>query len=377
MDAFFSLIFYFAVVSVTILVVSKRYNKTVRLTNGSENNFDYTKKISLFGIAFFSFLFVIYNVFVTVINPSTTGDRRNYALNFYGYRSSSSVGLTFVINIVKMLSSNVETLYYVTTFVVLAITLFAYKISKEATPYALLFLFSTQYVFFSFEGLKQSYANAFAVLCICLALRSKTKKDDVIGILLILLAIIFHPTGYLLLPLYIMLKFRKTKKTVILFFIILIVFVLFLEPILIFVSSTVAPIAPVLSHKILQYFGEDASERLQTEGSLAIVKGIPYYILTVTGWVKRKSLIGKIDNYDNYLFLSGALSVIYLATVYNAWVYRFAYFLYFAEGVFYALLIRNVSNKNNRIILNVLTIGAIAVITIRFVILMYVNQGGF
>ncbi len=378
MDAAISISVYILLMAITYSLVNRRYRYALNRGYLEKSDGDSkAQKITITLIILIAFLFVLYNVLVTKINPSTTSDRRNYTLNFYGYRASPSMGLTFIINTIRMFSSNVEVLYYVTTFISMLITLWAYKISKEATPNAILFLLATQYVFFTFAGLKQSYANAFATLCIALALRKGGIKETVLAVFSIIAAIWFHHTGYFLTPLFAMLKIKKTRKSIIWFFILMIFMVIFLESVLVRVASIISPFAATFSGKIAEYFGETSSEGLQTEGVLTFVKGFPFYVITIVGWIKRKSLIDVIDNYDNYLFLSGMLSFIYLATIYNGWVYRISYFLYLPVGIFYGQLMQHYHNYHNKLIIDSVVIGSTFLLTIRFVILMYLNYGGF
>lgn len=334
-------------------------------------------KISILSIIVIALLFTIYNFIITKLSVSLSGDRYNYNLNYLGLRNSSSSGLTFLISILRYFSSNVETLYYVSTFVTVTVTLIAYKICDEASPKALLFLFTTQYVFFTFAGMKQCYTNAFASLCIILALRNKGIKDNLLCIALIALSIWFHPSGYLLIILFIMIKVRKTRAINIIFFITMTIAIVFLEPLLLRSASLVAPIAPSAAIKVYEYFGESGKEALKTTGFMSALKGIPFYIITLVGWLKRRELLKEINNYDNYLFLSGVISFIYISSVYNSWVIRLAYFLYLPVAIYFVKIMQSLKNKNNYIILNFLVFGINALITLRFVVLIYLNYGGF
>lgn len=380
MDVFISVACYFIIVLLAVFLSSYKFRVRIRVDLSRNRRRDLQQsreaKISLAVIILIALLFVLYNVLVTKMNPSTTSDRRNYALNFYGIRASQSAGLTTVIKYLRHFSSNVESLFYVTTFLTMAITLLAYRIDPEATPSTLLFLFSSQYVFFSLECLKQAYANAFSALCLAFALRNEGREDKVLSIVALILAIYFHHTGFFLIPILIMLRMRKTKKRVLWSFFALVILILFLEPLLLKIASIVAPYASLLATKIYQYIGDSSSEDVQTEGFLTFVKGFPFYVITLIGWLKRKSLVDKITNYDNYLFLSGVLCLAYLATIYNSWIYRFSYFFYLAEGAFFSLLIRNIKNPNNKIIIKYATLGVLSLLTFRFVLLMYMNFGG-
>ncbi len=381
MDLVVSICCYLFVVIVALFLSTYRIRIKIGTTSSYRRDLNACKqrddRLSFVAIVMISAAFVLYNVIVTKMNSATTHDRQIYTLVFYGYRTSPSAGLSYVISIVKRFSSNVEVLYYVTTLLCMTITLIAYRVDNEASPRSLLFLLTTQYIFFSLEGLKQAYANAFAVLCIALALRNDGKKDTVMSIVSIILAITFHHTGYFLIPIYIALRLKKDKKTTLASFVLLALMIAFFEPFLMRVASILSPYASTLSAKIYQYFGDSASDDLQTEGVLTFVKGFPFYVITIVGWIKRDKLVKSVENYDNFLFISGILSFTYMATLYNAWIYRLSYFFYLPEGIFYAVLMRNIENHRNKVLFMCSTIVVTSLLTLRFVMLMYFNYGGF
>ncbi len=381
MELLVSLLSYFLAVTLTMHIVSQRHRKmtSINLDMASENlpSLSSSYKMTLLMAITIALLFAFYNVIVTKMSVTISGDRQNYTLNFFGLRSSSSDGLMFLIGLLRKVSSNVESLYYVSTFVPMLITMLAYRESDDASPKALFFLLTTQYVFFTFAGMKQCYTNAFAALCIVLALRNKGIKDTIFSIISIALAIWFHPTGYMLIPLYIMIRVKKSRWINVVFFLFLIIIAFFFEPLLLRVARIASSYAPIVAVKIYAYFGDTANEALETAGSMSALKGIPFYIIALVGWIKRKELHTVVHNYDNYLFLSGVISVIYLASVYNAWVIRLAYFLVLPVGIFFAQLMQHMSRKNNYTIINASVLGLNALLTLRFVVLIYLNYGGF
>lgn len=375
MNIILSLLVYIIIVCISVFIVDNRFKMAMIQSEDRTKGSNVAR--TLWMIVFVTLLFTLYNVMVTKMNPSFSGDRRIYALNFYGKRTTPSIGLSYVIGLIRRFSSNVELLFYFSTFVTMLITLVAYIICRDATPKALLFLLSTQYVFFTIECLKQSYTNALAALCICLALRSKGKLNTILSCLAIVIAIGFHHTGYILIPIYILLRVKKTRKSIPWLFLMMAVIIVFFEPILSRVASLIMPYASTFAMKINEYIGENAREGLRTEGYLASIKGVPFYAITLVGVIKRKQLVQKIENYDNYLFLAGILTIIYLATIYNAWVYRLSYFFYLPMGVFYTHLSNNIEEPKNKVCFNIVTIGLAALLTMRFVVLMYWNYGGF
>lgn len=375
-----SLSSYILILIIGYYISNNKYKKSTIVINGvrtygSKNT--PSSKMTLIIILIISLLFSIYNVIITKMSVQLSGDRYNYTRNYYGITNAATEGMAFVIDIIRKFSNNPEMLFYVSTFSSVFFVLLAYRIDYEATPSTLIFLFSTQYVFFSFAGLKQCYTNGLAALSIAFALRNKNFLDSILSILCAYFACWFHPTGYIIIPLLIMIKMPKKRKSIILFFFFIFILLLFFQTILLKTAGFLAPINPSISNKIYEYIGETANEALKSEGYLALFKGLPYYIITVVGLIKRKEIIDKINNYDNYLLLSAVLSLSYLATIYNGWLYRVAYLLYFPSGVFFVRIMKHYMNNKDRKMISFAVFGLNAMFTIRFVGLIYINYGGF
>ena len=295
-----------------------------------------------------SLLFFSLNVLVTKLSITVGGDRQNYMLNFYGVRPSPSAGLTFIISIVHQFTSNVEWLWYAATLIVMPITLFAYRISQEATPKALLFFLTTQYVFTTYVNMKQCYANGLISLCFVLSLRNRGMRDKIFCVILILLAYLFHPTALMAFPVCFIMWQKKNRTSVFMFFIAFAVFLALLRPLLPHIGSLLSSVAPWLSSKIDSYVVEMQNDTKSAEASLlTAIKGLSWYVITALACVKRSNLKGKIRNYDNYLILSGTLSLIFMASFYNGWIGRLAYYMYLPITVFYCQIMRFVRGWEN------------------------------
>ena len=335
------------------------------------------RKMTVGAVISIALLFTIYNVIVTAMSTGLGGDRLNYYVDCIGVRPAGSTGLMIVISLLRKITAHYEILFYFSTFVCMILTLTAYRISGIKSANALFFLLTTQYVLFTLTGIKQCYTNGFACLCLIIALQRKTKKDDILCILLIILAILFHPTGYLLIPLYLMVLIRKTTGLIILSFLLMLIVAFYMDTILEQCALFLKPFAPALSTSISRYVGSTALESLQTEGIMTVFKGVPFFIITILGIRRRPRLKRVIEGYDSYLLLSAALSLVYLITIYNSWFYRMAYLLYLPVGIFFVRLMSHEKNRNNYIILNAAVIGINAVLTLRFLALIYLNYGGF
>ena len=99
-----------------------------------------------------------------------------------------------------------------------------------------------------------------------------------------------------------MIRIKKTRAKIIIFFILMAIAIVFLEPLLLRVASLVAPFASSAAIKVYEYFGESAKEALEAADFMSTLKGIPFYIITLVGWIKRRELIDEINNYDIIYF---------------------------------------------------------------------------
>lgn len=338
-------------------------------------------KMTLGMIFLITFLCFLYNALATNLGAAAgvVGyDRHNYSLNFYGLRPAQGAGLTFIIFIIRQFTSNLNWLWYVATLIVMPITLLAYRISREATPSALFFFLTTQYIFLTFVNMKQCYACGLVSLCLIVALRNNGLRDKIYCALLMALAYAFHPTALIALPLCIIIWVKKSDLHVAAFFLAIAVSILTLKWILPLAGSVLAHVTPWLASKIVYYLNMMESENKTAEASLlTATKGIPWYMITILGCAKRRKLKGKIGNYDNYLLLSGTLSVVYLASFYNVWIYRLAYYLYLPVTIFYCQMMRFIRGRDKAFLLYAMVMGLNFLITIRFLILTYLNFGGF
>lgn len=377
MDMLLAVFSYNFIVVVAVILADQRFKKMLLINRSDAAPVKTTYKMPVVMALIISLMFGLFNLLVTLMKEELGGDRLNYYLNYTGYRPSSSAGLNVVISILRLVCSDYRILFCFATFFTVLITLFAYRISADAEPEALFFLLTTQFVFFTFTGIKQCFANAFASLCIIFALRNEGIKDTVFSVILIGLAIWFHPAGFFLIPLYILLRFKKGRWTTVLFFLLMMVSVLFFEPLLLKFAQILSRFIPSLSVKIYEYFGDAANSALEAAGPMSVLKGIPFYIITFVGWYKRGALRSKLANYDNYLILSSAISMIYLASFYNSWLIRLTYFMYLPAAIFFIRVLRNLRLKNNYNVLLLSAVGLSALLTMRYEILIFYNYGGF
>ncbi|MBQ3461190.1 MAG: EpsG family protein [Solobacterium sp.] len=334
------------------------------------------KKLSIVAVICIAGLFTLYNVFVTSTSVVMGSDRLNYVANFNGLRTSPSISLMFLMHIIHRVNGSIETLFYFTTFFCVFLTLIAYRRSKDATPLSFVLLCVTQYFLITLTAIKQSYTSAFAVLFFVLILEYKSKKASFLAIACIILACLFHTTGYVLIPLYIMVKSPKNRYNLFIYGIVLLILVFAFEPAMLALARIVTPIIPRLGGQLTAYFS-DTSGNASDGIAISFIKGLPYYFITIYAVFKRNTLKDRINNYDNYLLVIATGSFLYFVSIYSGWLSRFVHLFSFVSFVFFGLLMKEVRIPSNRTIYKGFMFVSLAIETYRFLYLVYALWGGF
>ncbi len=363
-----SVAYYIIATVISYLIAKKDYKRFIKNKG---------PKLTIISVIIISLLYGLFNIIATKTSSVIGGDRQNYIYDYTGVRSSSSDGLNLVISFFNIFTNDYLVFFYASTIIVVFITLLAYRISEHTTPKTLLFLLCTQYVSFTLSVLKQSYANAFAALSISVALNEKTTKNKILCAIFVYLSILFHHTAFILIPICIILCKKQRKRSLYFYLTAIILFIIFLEPILTITSNISSHIAPVISVKINSYLLENATESgLRPENLTTAIKGIPFYVLTIAGFMSRKKLLKEQTRYDDLLFLCSILSVSYLLTVFNGWIYRFSYIFLLSAGMLYTYIRSTLNKKTNICIFSILTIGILSYLTIRYIALSFLLYGG-
>lgn len=358
----------------SLLIIWLDYQRYVKnIKRQPEGNFSeddrYIYKIHMGTIIFVALIWVGFNIFITTLHPVMGDDWVNYSVNFSGTRESPSIGLNFLIKFCRGHGGTMYTLSRFSTFICMVITLYAYRKSKIATPLCFVFLFLTQYSFLTIALLKQTFTNALASLFLILSIQRKTKQTDLICVCLLILACLFHPSGYVLVPMFIILRQPKTTKNVSLFLLMMVLMAFFFKPMMIFMGKTLAPIVPSIGLKITQYFNES---NLRDEGlSYSVFKSIPETCILLLGLYKRKTLINRIDNYDNYLLVCATGVFLYHMSVYSGWMYRMIYLFHFPIFVLLNGIINNLQLKTNRQVITISLALMLGVIMYRFLYISF------
>ncbi len=360
------------------------YVFVLKVNNGKfadEKSKDFLK-IPIYLIVFFAVLYTLYNVCCTYgkdISKKGEGDRFVYYLQFIG-EIKSTTGMTFVFRLIQLFTDNFNAVLYFTTFACCCMFFLALNLSKEVTVYSVVFFLITDIVVaVTFVNLKQSFSVGFAYLVFAICLnKKKSLINEIIVWLLIVAAILFHITAVILIPIYFLIRFTGwQKKYLYVFVVILLLCIVFMKSLCLFFAGVLVKINPssALAAKISEYFTGNGI--VAGESPFAFLKGFPFYLISAIGVVKRKRLRLSIDNYDNYLLLSMFGSVFYLCSAQIYWMYRMIYYFYLPISIFIGQIIKKGLRTTFDRLAIALCYVSEAVVFFRWLILIYINYGGF
>ena len=359
-------------------------------------------RLQIFGVAvLFSVLYTLYNVYCTKTGENMGGDRFNYSFEFEEGRKTS-IGLTLVFKIVKSFSGNIFDVFYITTFLYVFTCIYVFIYGSGNNKAALTFFVLTDAIFFSFTALKQIYACMFTSVCfMLLTTKKRCIKRSVVCWILIFLSCIFHDSAIVMIPVYLGALFVEQDKgsfRIKYVLIVLAVFFVLFDKIAILCSELLSPLIPDIAAKIKGYFTTSRYEA--GASSFAFIKGAPFYAAFIYGTIKRDDFIGKIENYDLYLYLSALAAGMYFCMIYSYWMYRATAFFYVPVAIFCGKLreqlnstdrkmlseqlngeekniLQNQYSREESIIFDISIYFTMFVILLRWIILIYRNYGGF
>lgn len=365
-----TLLFYTFICFFVYFLASWQYKKCGRRSCKNDGSV-VTKKMPLYMALILGALCLLYNVYVTETSPIMGGDRTNYQYTYEYERVNESAGLTLLMNVGRMYNVPFVWVLYISTFVSMCLAFLAYRYSREATPYALLMFLLTFYLNASLSAVKQSYAMGCSTLLFMLLLQKHTVLKDAISILLVLIACSFHVTGFILIPLYIILrvdsKYLGLGKSITILAISAILFI----PLISLLGNLSGTAFSLLSEKTDLYFGKNG---VAETGIMAVFKGLPFFYISTIAIKYRKLLTLKIPDFNKYLLLSLMGSLFYLLSYYDVWMARFEFSFGFAIMVLWCRVVKYVPNKE---IHKIAVMSLLALFTYRHLILIYINFGGF
>ncbi len=222
---------------------------------------------------------------------------------------------------------------------------------------------------YSFYQYKQ--APALGLMALSFAYYQRDKK--LYALLFMIGAITFHESALAMIPLYVVI-IGSGKKWVriaeILFLFSCVVGFKYINIGFVRISSFI----PRLDSQLQSYL--DDTGGIGIESNIAtIIKGIPYYIITIVGLVNRYKLKDSIKFYDQYLTMSIFASVCVLMSAYMYWMWRFGSYVYFPVLIFASLIYREMGN--NRELFKWTVITSLAFFTFRAFAQYYFKYGGY
>jgi hypothetical protein len=374
----FKILLYVILILTTYGVASlcyRRRYKTVNVRLGNINLFSGNGKetrITLTAIVFLSILLGFYSTICSKVPYSS--DRGNYVTRFVNNWSDPwTAGLNLVADFLHLFTNDPNALFFLISFLCLFVTLLAYRMfNEEAEPQAILLMSLSTYCIYSFYLFKQAPSIAFAALSLAAVL----KKKWLLGITCLTVAIAFHEAAFILLPLYIVLIGAKNRWVRILQYAVLILCVIFFSDASRIVSSFLDQWIPGLALELNNYLDETGSI-IQSSNYLTVLKGFPYYLITLYALWKRPILKGKIVNYDRFLVLCVFASCMIILSAFMYWMNRFAAYCYFPMFIFAALMMKECRYRGERQLFYLLVGGSLGLITLRYLYQIYFWYGGF
>lgn len=369
---------YYLLFAIVMYVIALRGSKQVYQTAlKSKSNKKGVIAIKKKRISFVAILLLctIIGYYGTICGQTPMGsDRLNYALRFssdiYAYAvKQNSYGLYIVESILHLFTYDPYVLFFTIPVICLAFYLFAYNEWVEVTPLAILMFGMSPCVNYSFYQYKQ--APALGLMALSFAFYQREKK--IYALLFMIGAIAFHESAFVMIPLYAVIIGSRKRWVRIAEIIFLFVCVVgFKNVSIVFVG--ISNFIPGLGAQLQSYL--DDTGGIRTESNIAtIIKGVPYYIITIVGLVNRYKLKDSIKFYDQYLTMSIFASVCILMSAYMYWMWRFGSYVYFPVLIFASLIYREMGN--NRELFKWTVITSLAFFTFRAFAQYYFKYGGY
>lgn len=339
---------------------------------GNRKIYSFNSRISTRNMIFLSLLLGIYSV---ICSPDVyVSDRSNYVFRFVnGYSEVWTIGLRFLAYILHRFTNEPKVLFFVISVGCMLVTLMSYNQAIDAYSYAIKFMILSQYSLYSFYLLKQAPALAFAALSMMFFF----KRRYFSSIIILCVAIVFHESAVVLIPLYLIIYGAKKRWIRILEYIFCALVVVFFAEITSFLTMIIGKYIPQLVQQANLYLAENGSVQVEKINLLTVLKGIPYYSITFYALYNRRRLKDKIINFDKYLVLSVFASTMIVLSSYMYWMWRFGTYCYFPMFIFASLLIKECKSGKEKRLFELCTLGTSAFFTIRYLFQIYFTYGGF
>ena len=332
------------------------------------------KKVKIVGLFIAILSFGIYGV-ICGTRPYLL-DRAQYALRFssdiyYPVIKRSSIGLYYIFKLLHCFTYKPEALFFFISGLYMLITIKAYK-EYNCNSQVLIILLISSYGLLGFYMYKQCIAIALVSLSFAYLLNKKKLKS----ILTLVIAMLFHEATIMAIVIYICLIVGNKNKfirimTYIIAFGVIFTFTVYSTNIINLLIRTF----PALEIQLSEYITKDG-KLILNYNFMTILKGLPYYLITIYGFYRRKKLKATILNYDAHLIAATFTSLTYILSLYMYWMWRFGSFFYFPTIVFMIKLFPHpIKNKYTQFYYWIILI-SFFILSIRTLLQYYFIYGG-
>lgn len=355
-----------------VILVFERQLKIIAIDSNSyikhNLNNKFRRKTSLFIILLLTLILSIYSTYLASTGILVDTIRYSWSFNYrYPTYSNSledmlnaktEVGFLYLNKVIYIFTDNSIWLFFCCAFISTSLTFYvASKINGYLINFVMLYMMSQYYLFTTYT-LKQALAVSFANL----AIYQLFKNRNLLFIIYTAIAISFHTSSLVLFIYYILTKIIKTRRSYI--------YILIGTPLLALsmglLMNFVLPNIPFFSSYI---FSEDQLNQ-QIEGYGVIFRGLPFYILSVYLLIYRNRLATKFKHIDKYIIACLLFSMSWILAVQYYWILRFCWYFALLTLSSVPLLLKEISNKNGKIVFIFLFFTPLIVLTIRQVYLI-------
>ncbi len=299
-------------------------------------------------------------------------DRQVYAQFFsmnYFIRENSPVLYQIEVHL-RQLTSNPDVFFFVVAVIYMLITCIAYNESDDADPFVFLLIGVSQYLLYGCYQLKQ----ALAVVFIALSTSFFLKKRWIWCVLFLILGILSHESAYVAIPLFIVLIGSRRRWVQTMEYFILIVSMVFFRQITTVGLTFVSGLIPGISKQIASYLS-DSGELVMGFGFSRALKGLPFYIITIYGFMLQDKGRQETPHYDKYLLISVFVSIASFSALYMPWMFRFGELFYIPDFIFAAYLRKIAEKRTGRQYTYILVLSFL-IFTLYKLVISYWRYGG-
>ncbi len=328
-------------------------------------------KIRFFVCIFLSSALGFYSI---ICGRSTHSDRSNFAERFTQglYKKAGSDGLMYFEKIIGSISNDCYFFFFTITFISVLLVILAYNFAPERSPVALLFMGAMQVFFYCFYQFKQAPANAF----VALSVYAFFKKKNMLGVIFLLLAVLFHESALFAIPVILLMKFSEKKSIwacVIISSIIFCAAFSYSSRLILNICKYV----PGFEAQIRLYLNPSGGIRVEDINYFTVFKRAPLYSLMIISAIYRRTLKKKIRFYYQYMMITFFACISSVTSMYMYWMFRFGELFYIPICIFASLIYKNLNGRSNKLIFLISFFGVNAFVSFRALCQYFYLYGGF